>query len=59
MPTEKELQISPVVAESVIHNTKVRFPSFPFTAPLPLHPKNKGLTKKKNIKNRPSPTFNP
>lgn len=24
MPTEKELQISPVVAESVVHNTKVR-----------------------------------
>lgn len=24
MPTERELQISPIVQESVIHNTKVR-----------------------------------
>lgn len=25
MPTEKELQISPIVTESVMHNTKVSF----------------------------------
>jgi hypothetical protein len=39
MLSERELQINPIVPESIQHNTKVRFPSSPIhTQPLPNSP---------------------